>query len=76
VFVLVFAVPALLVVVVGYVIGYGLWTWLGGLGEHGGSSPVPGAEPAGWITGVLLLAAVTAVGLAWRRRRRRDRREA
>jgi hypothetical protein len=49
VFVLLFAVPALLVVVVGYVVGHGLWSWLIG---------TAGAEPAGWITGLLLLSGV------------------
>jgi hypothetical protein len=30
-FLLVLAVPALPVVVLGYVVGYGLWSWIGGL---------------------------------------------
>jgi hypothetical protein len=59
VFVLVLAVPALLVVVLGYVIGHGLWSWIGG---------PSGAEPAGWVTGLVLLAVV--VRLAWRLRAR------
>ncbi|MGY1815673.1 hypothetical protein [Blastococcus sp. SYSU D00820] len=62
-FVLAAAVPGLLVVVVGYVVGRGLWTALAGDG---------GAEPAGWCTGVLLLA-VTVVVLLRRYRRRRRR---
>lgn len=49
-FVFLVAVPALLVVLLGYVIGHELWLGMGG--------PVPGAEAAGWITGLLLLAAV------------------
>ena len=49
-FVFLLAVPALLVVLLGYVIGHGLWLGLGG--------PSTGAEAAGWITGLLLLAAV------------------
>jgi hypothetical protein len=57
VFVFLFAVPALLVVLLGYVIGHGLWSWLGG---------PAGAEAAGWVTGLLLLAVV--VRIAWRLR--------
>jgi hypothetical protein len=49
VFVFVLAVPALVVVLVGYVVGHGLWSWLGGPG---------GAEAAGWVAGLLLLALV------------------
>ena len=61
-FVLVFAVPALLVVVLGYAVGHALWTGLVGPG---------GAEVAGWISGLLLLAVVTGTALAlWRSRRR------
>jgi hypothetical protein len=65
VFVLVLAVPALLVVVLGYVVGYGVWTWL--TGPAG-----PGAEIAGWTTGLLLLAGTVRAALALRRRRRRS----
>jgi hypothetical protein len=62
--VLLFAVPALLVVVLGYVIGHGLWTLVVGSA---------GAEPAGWLTGVGALAGVTWLAMgAWKRRRRRD----
>jgi hypothetical protein len=57
VFVLVFAVPALLVVLLGYAVGHALWSWFGGPG---------GAEQAGWVTGLLLLAVV--VRIAWRLR--------
>jgi MYXO-CTERM domain-containing protein len=60
VFLFVLVVPALLVVLLGYVVGYGLWSLL----------PVgAGAEPAGWVTGLLLLAAVVLTGVRRRRRR-------
>jgi hypothetical protein len=62
VFVFVFAVPALLVVVVGYVVGYGIWAAL--VGD-------PGAEPAGWVTGLVLLAALVRMAVVLRRRRTR-----
>lgn len=60
--VLVFFVPVLLVVVLGYVVGYAVWeaTGLGG-----------NPEVFGWLTGLLLLAGVTWALLAWYRRRRR-----
>jgi hypothetical protein len=62
VFVLVIAVPALLVVLLGYSVGYGLWTGL--VGDAG-------AEPAGWVTGLVLLVGTVRVALLlWRRRRR------
>ena len=63
-FVLVVAVPVLLVVVAGYAVGHGLWTAIAGSA---------GAEPAGWGTGALalLLAARLVVVL---HRRARDRR--
>ena len=32
-FLLVVAVPALLVVVLGYVVGYGFWTWIAGMAD-------------------------------------------
>ncbi len=48
-FVLVLAVPALLVVLLGYVVGHGLWSSIAG---------PDGAEAAGWTTGLLLLALV------------------
>lgn len=61
--VLVFVVPVLLVVVLGYAIGYTVWeaTGLGG-----------DPELVGWLTGLALLAIVTWLLLrVWRRRRRR-----
>ena len=62
-FLLVFAVPALLVVLLGYVAGHGLWSWIARrLDAALGTSLANGAEPAGWITGaVLLLGLVLAV---------------
>lgn len=69
-FVLVVAVPALLVVVLGYVLGHGLWTWIAGAVDAGlGTSLAAGAEAAGWITGLLTLAAVTRCALVVRRRK-------
>lgn len=62
-FVLVVAVPALLVLLLGYTVGYGLWSWA--VGDRG-------AEPVGWGTGVVLLLVTVRVGLfLWRRHRRR-----
>ena len=58
----VLAAPALAVVLLGYAVGYGLWSAVAG---------EAGAEPAGWITGVVLLFAVVA--LAFRRRSHRRR---
>jgi hypothetical protein len=74
VFVLLFAVPALLVVVVGYVVGHRVWTWLGGLVDPvAGTSLVSGAEAAGWVTGLLLLLVCTlATVRSWRARRRAE----
>jgi hypothetical protein len=63
----VFLVPALLVVV----LGYAIWGWVADvlhavLGTSlGRSSP----EPAGWLTGLALLAVLTCLALRWRRRR-------
>jgi membrane associated rhomboid family serine protease len=73
VFLLLFAVPALLVVVVGYLVGFGLWTWIGGaVDAAAGTSLADGAEVAGWITGALLLVVLVRVGVVrWRRSRRR-----
>jgi hypothetical protein len=71
VFVLVVAVPALLVVVLGYVLGYGLWTWIAGMVDEAlGTSLVPGAEAAGWVTGLLGLASVVRCVVIRRRRAR------
>jgi cytochrome c oxidase assembly factor CtaG len=67
VFVLVFAVPALLVVVLGYAVGYRVWAAL-----TAGTSMAPHAEVAGWLTGLLLLAGVTSVAVRTWRGRRRD----
>ena len=62
-FVLAFVVPALLVVVLGYAVGHALWAGLVGPG---------GAEVAGWISGLLLLAVATGTAVAlWRSRPRR-----
>ena len=56
-FVLLFAVPAMLVVVVGYVVGHALWAWIGGTVDAGlGTSVASAAEAAGWVTGLLALA--------------------
>ncbi len=60
---LVLAVPFLLVVL-GYVVGHALWSRL--VGDAG-------AEPAGWVTGLVLLAGAVRLALVrWRRRRRPD----
>ncbi len=67
-FVLVMAVPALLVVVVGYVIGFAVTDWFCGLlGADATRTP----ELAGWTTGLVLLGAVTWL-LLHRRRRPQD----
>jgi hypothetical protein len=66
-FVFAVATPALLVVVLGYALGYAAGAWMSSL--FGTSSPVV-AERVGWTTGLLLLAVVTRVALVlWRRRR-------
>ncbi|MBB3086873.1 hypothetical protein [Geodermatophilus sabuli] len=59
-FVLVLAVPALLVVVLGYVVGHAVWTAVGG----------PAPEVVGWVTGLVLLGVVTALAWRWLRRSR------
>jgi hypothetical protein len=65
VFVLVLAVPALLVVVLGYVLGHGLWTLV---------ADDAGAEPAGWLTGgVALVVAARCAVVRIRRHRRQVR---
>jgi hypothetical protein len=72
VFLLVVAVPALLVVVLGYVVGHGLWTWIAGMADAAlGTSLVSGAEAAGWITGLLALTGVIRCLLRGRRARTR-----
>jgi membrane protein implicated in regulation of membrane protease activity len=68
VFVLLAAVPALLVVVLGYAVGHAVTLWLGGLF---GTSSVAAAEAVGWTTGLLLLAVVVRVAMLVLRRRRR-----
>ena len=62
--VFVFLVPVLLVVVLGYAIGYAIWeaTGLGG-----------NPEVVGWLTGLALLALVAWLLMSWRARRRRGR---
>jgi hypothetical protein len=73
-FVFVVAVPALLVVLVGYVVGYGLCSWIGGLVDAStGTSLASGAELVGWITGCLLLIGSATVVVVRRRRVRRRR---
>ncbi|SNR25357.1 hypothetical protein [Blastococcus mobilis] len=70
-FLLVFAVPALLVVVLGYVVGYGLWSWIGGcLDAVLGTSLAGGAEIAGWVTGLVLLLGVVRAAIRRSRARR------
>jgi hypothetical protein len=72
VFVLLLAVPALLVVVLGYLIGHALWAWIGGMVDAGlGTSVASAAEAAGWVTGALLLALTVWILLVVRRRRAR-----
>jgi hypothetical protein len=65
--VFVFAVPVLLVVVLGYAVGYAMWeaTGLGG-----------NPEVVGWLTGLLLLAAVAWLLFSRRARLRRALRRA
>ena len=65
-FVLVLAVPALLVVLVGYVAGYAVTEWACGLL---GAGPTRTPEVAGWTTGLVLLAVVVwLLAVRWRRR--------
>ena len=65
--VFVFVVPVLLVVVLGYAIGYAVWEAVG-LGGN--------PEVFGWLTGLALLAAVSWLLLSRRARLRRARRRA
>lgn len=68
------AVPALLVVVLGYVLGHGLWTWVAGMVDAAfGTSLAGAAEPVGWITGLLGLAGAVRWALLVHRRARRER---
>lgn len=68
--VLVLAVPALLVVVVGYVVGYAAWGWLTDAADAvlGTSLGRTSPEPAGWLTGLVLLVVVVRLLLRWYRR--------
>ena len=60
-FVFAVAAPALLVVVLGYVLGYAVAEGLAGSADV--------SEPAGWTTGLLMLLVVVRVALrTWRRR--------
>ena len=61
--VLVLAVPALLVVVLGYAVGYTVAGWFA-------ASPAA-AEAVGWTTGSVLLAVVVVAAVRWWRRLRR-----
>ena len=65
-FVFAAAVPALLVVVVGYVVGFAAAGWIcDQLGADAGRVP----EVVGWSTGLVLLAVVVRLLIArWRRR--------
>ncbi|MDP9429337.1 MAG: hypothetical protein M3Q47_10910 [Actinomycetota bacterium] len=58
--VLVVLVPMLLIVVLGYVVGYSVWEATGFDGDP---------EVVGWLTGLFMLAGVTWALLAWYRRR-------
>ncbi|WP_233492169.1 hypothetical protein [Blastococcus sp. TF02A-30] len=66
-FVFAVATPALLVVLLGYVVGYAVGAWITDL--LGSPSPLV-AERVGWTTGLVLLAVVVRVLLVRRRRRR------
>ncbi len=70
-FVLVAVVPALLVVVLGYVVGFAVADWAC---EVLGADAARAPEVAGWTTGLLLLVLVVRLLLASRRRRGRGRR--
>ena len=65
--VFVFVVPVLLIVVLGYAVGYAAWE-AAGLGGN--------PEPAGWLTGLALLAAVSWQLLSRRTRLKRALRRA
>ena len=70
-FVFAAAVPALLVVLVGYVAGYAVAQWLCDLLGAGGTRR---PEVAGWTTGLVLLAVVVRVLFTRWRRGTEDRR--
>jgi hypothetical protein len=68
VFVFAVAVPALLVVVLGYVAGFAVTAWIC---DVLGAQVTRAPEVVGWTTGLVLLGVVTWVLLArWRRRRK------
>ena len=69
--VLLFAVPALMLVVLGYVVGYTVIE--GVVGATGAHAPPSAPEVGGWITGLVLVAVATAVLVLQLRRRRRAR---
>jgi hypothetical protein len=65
-FVFAAAVPALLVVVAGYVVGYAVAEWVCALV---GAEATRAPEVAGWVTGLVLLVVVVRLLLVlWRRR--------
>jgi len=78
VFVFAAAVPALLVVVFGYVVGYVVTEWASGLLDAAFGAPLgPGVpEVVGWLTGLVLLGVVVRVLVDRRRRMRRALRRA
>ena len=65
---LVFAVPGLLLVVLGYAVGYAVIDWL--VRATGADLPASAPEVGGWLTGLLLTVAVTAALVSARRLRR------
>ncbi|WP_269159018.1 hypothetical protein [Modestobacter sp. VKM Ac-2984] len=77
-FVFAAAVPALMVVVLGYVVGYALTEWASGLLDSAFGAPLdPGVpEVVGWLTGLVLLGVVVRVLVDRRRRLRRSLRRA
>ena len=77
-FVFAAAVPALMVVVLGYVVGYVVTEWVSGLLDSAFGAPLgPGVpEVVGWLTGLVLLGVVVRVLVDRRRRMRRALRRA
>ncbi|MCZ2838292.1 hypothetical protein [Modestobacter sp. VKM Ac-2985] len=77
-FVFAAAVPALMVVVLGYVIGYAVTEWASVLLDSAFGAPLgPGVpEVVGWLTGLVLLGVVVRVLVDRRRRLRRSLRRA